>query len=66
MFLNYCTRCKSGFNVLGMRITTNAVMSIAMHLPSLDCLDFIRNFSDNKKINNYEKINDLFYFLRVN
>ena len=29
-FLNYCTRCKSGFNVLGIRISTNlAVMSIA-------------------------------------
>lgn len=29
-FLNYCTRCQSGFNVLGIRITTNlAVMSIA-------------------------------------
>lgn len=29
-FLNYCTRCKSGFNVLGIRITTNlAVVSIA-------------------------------------
>ena len=28
-FLNYCTRCKSGFNVLGIRITTrHAIMSI--------------------------------------
>lgn len=29
-FLNYCTRCKSGFNVLGIRITINlAMMSTA-------------------------------------
>lgn len=29
-FLNYCTRCKSGFHVLGVRITTShAIMSIA-------------------------------------
>ena len=29
-FLNYCTRCKSGFHVLGVRITTSHVtMSIA-------------------------------------
>lgn len=29
VFLNYCTRCKSGFNVLGIRITTrHALMTV--------------------------------------
>lgn len=47
-FLNYCTRCKYGFNVLGMRITTNlAIMSIASTFIGL--FGFYKNPSDNEK-----------------